>query len=116
MLESHDFDNPWRPIYEWPMTATWLGASAITLAVTKALPVPTRFGVATALFCAGMGALRARQAWMRNQDTSRVRLAEKQFIDIPTIIREGRNAQRAASCGSARGSSGRTSRRAACTR
>jgi conjugal transfer pilus assembly protein TraD len=40
-----------------------------------------------------MGALRAQAGWMRNQDTSRVRLAEKQFIDIPTIIREGRNAQ-----------------------
>lgn len=92
MLETHDFDNPWRKVYEWPMTVTWLGASALTLAVTKTLPVPTRFGVATSLLCAGLGAYRATQAWKRSQDTTRVRLAEKQFIDIPAMIDLARHA------------------------
>lgn len=92
MLETHDFDNPWRKVYEWPMTATWLGASALSLAVTKTLPVPTRFGVATSLLCAGLGAYRATQAWKRSQDTTRVRLAEKQFIDIPAMIDLARQA------------------------
>ncbi|HMV16850.1 MAG TPA: hypothetical protein PKD65_14940, partial [Nitrospira sp.] len=94
MIGSHDFDNPWRKVYEWPMTATWLGASALTLAVTRTLPVPTRFGVATSLLCAGLGAYRATQAWKRSQDTTRVRLAEKQFIDIPAMIDLARHAHR----------------------
>ena len=97
MLETYDFDNPWRKVYEWPMTAAWIGASALTLGVTKTLPVPTRFGVATSLLCAGLGAYRATQAWKRSQDTTRVRLAEKQFIDIPAMIELARRAQGKAS-------------------
>jgi conjugal transfer pilus assembly protein TraD len=94
MLESHDFDNPWRKVYEWPMTATWLGASALALAVTRTLPVPTRVGVVTSLLCAGLGAVRATQAWRRSQDTSRIHLVEKQFIDIPEMIEVARKATR----------------------
>jgi len=93
MLESHDFDNPWRAVYEWPMAATWLGASALTLAVTKTLPVPTRFGIMTSLLCTSIGAYRALQAWKRSQDKARIRLSEKQFIDIPTMIEVARKAQ-----------------------
>jgi len=103
MLETYDFDNPWRKVYEWPMTAAWLGASALTLAVTKTLPVPTRFGVAASLLCAGLGAYRATQAWKRSQDTTRVRLAEKQFIDIPAMIELARRAQGKASLWLGRG-------------
>lgn len=103
MLETYDFDNPWRKVYEWPMTAAWLGASALTLAVTKTLPVPTRFGVATSLLCAGLGAYRATQAWKRTQDTTRVRLAEKQFIDILAMIELARRAQGKASLWLGRG-------------
>ena len=94
MLESQDFDNPWRKVYEWPMTATWLGASALALAVTRTLPVPTRVGVVTSLLCAGLGAVRATQAWRRGQDTSRIHLVEKQFIDIPGMIEVARKATR----------------------
>jgi len=94
MLESQDFDNPWRKVYEWPMTATWFGASALTLAVTQTLPVPTRVGVVTSLLCAGLGAVRATQAWRRSQDTSRIHLVEKQFIDIPGMIEVARKATR----------------------
>jgi conjugal transfer pilus assembly protein TraD len=92
MLESHDFDNPWRNVYEWPMAATWLGASALTLAVTKTLPVPTRFGVMTSLLCTSIGAYRALQAWKRSQDKARIRLSEKQFIDIPELLKTARKA------------------------
>lgn len=94
MREPFDFDNPWRKIYEWPMTYTWLGASALTLAVTKTLPVPTRFGVVTSLVCAGLGAVRATQAWKRSQDATRIRLAEKQFIEIPKMIEVAQKAYR----------------------
>jgi conjugal transfer pilus assembly protein TraD len=87
VIETHDFDNPWRRIYEWPMTIAWIGASALTLAVTKTLPVPSRFGVATSLICTGLGLYRATQAWKRSQDASRIHLAEKEFIDIPTMLK-----------------------------
>lgn len=87
MAESHDFDNPWRKIYEWHMTATWIGASALTLAVTKSLPIPTRFGVVTAILCAAIGSLRVVQAWHRANDAARIRASDKQFIDIPQIIK-----------------------------
>ena len=94
MFESQDFDNPWRKVYEWPMTATWFGASALAIAVTRTLPVPTRVGVVTSLLCAGLGAVRATQAWRRSQDTSRIHLVEKQFIDIPGMIVVARKATR----------------------
>jgi conjugal transfer pilus assembly protein TraD len=92
MLESHDFDNPWRKVYEWSMAVTWLGASALTLAVTKTLPVPTRFGVITSLLCTGIGAYRAAQAWKRSQDKTRIRLSEKQFIEIPDLLKIAKKA------------------------
>ncbi len=87
MLDTYDFDNPWRKIYEWPMMAAWIAASALTLVVIKTLPVPSRFGVATSLICTGAGAFRAAQAWKRSQDANRIRLAEKEFISIPEIVR-----------------------------
>lgn len=92
MLDSHDFDNPWRRVYEWPMAATWMGASALTLAVTKTLPVPTRFGVLTSLLCTGFAAYRSIQAWRRSQDKTRIRLTEKQFIEVPELLRIARRA------------------------
>ncbi len=92
MLDSHDFDNPWRKVYEWPMAATWMGASALTLAVTKTLPVPTRFGVLTSLLCTGFAAYRCAQAWRRSQDNTRIRLTEKQFIEIPELLKIAKRA------------------------
>ena len=92
MLDSHDFDNPWRRVYEWPMAATWMGASALTLAVTKTLPVPTRFGVLTSLLCTGFAAYRCVQAWRRSQDKTRIRLTEKQFIEIPELLKIAKRA------------------------
>ncbi len=92
MLDTYDFDNPWRKVYEWPMAATWWVASALTLAVTKTLPVPIGFGIATSLLCTGVGTYRMLQAWMRSRDRARIRLSEKQFIDVPEIIRLAKKA------------------------
>ncbi|MDX9943177.1 MAG: conjugative transfer system coupling protein TraD [Azonexus sp.] len=74
------------------MAATWMGASALTLAVTKTLPVPTRFGVLTSLFCTGFAAYRSIQAWRRSQDKTRIRLTEKQFIEVPELLKIARRA------------------------
>ncbi len=87
MADSYDFDYPWRPIYEWQMTGVWLGAAGLMLAVTKTFPVPTRMGVTATLFCVFIGGARALQAWRRSQDSNRIRLAEKQFVQIPEMIR-----------------------------
>jgi conjugal transfer pilus assembly protein TraD len=92
VLDSHDFDNPWRKVYEWPMAATWIGASALTLAVTTTLPVPTRFGVLTSLLCTGFAAYRSVQAWRRSQDKTRIRLTDKQFIEVPELLKIARRA------------------------
>lgn len=69
-----------------------MGASALTLAVTKTLPVPTRFGVLTSLLCTGFAAYRSIQAWRRSQDKSRIRLTEKQFIEVPELLKIARRA------------------------
>jgi conjugal transfer pilus assembly protein TraD len=74
------------------MAATWMGASALTLAVTKTLPVPTRFGVLTSLLCTGFAAYRSIQAWRRSQDKTRIRLTEKQFIEVPDLLKIARRA------------------------
>lgn len=74
------------------MAATWMGASALTLAVTKTLPVPTRFGVLTSLLCTGFAAFRSIQAWRRSQDKTRIRLTEKQFIEVPELLKIARRA------------------------
>jgi len=69
-----------------------MGASALTLAVTKTLPVPTRFGVLTSLLCTGFAAFRSIQAWRRSQDKTRIRLTEKQFIEVPELLKIARRA------------------------
>lgn len=69
-----------------------MGASALTLAVTKTLPVPTRFGVLTSLLCTGFAAYRSIQAWRRSQDKTRIRLTEKHFIEVPELLKIARRA------------------------
>lgn len=69
-----------------------MGASALTLAVTMTLPVPTRFGVLTSLLCTGFAAYRSIQAWRRSQDKTRIRLTEKQFIEVPELLKIARRA------------------------
>ena len=69
-----------------------MGASALTLTVTKTLPVPTRFGVLTSLLCTGFAAYRSIQAWRLSQDKTRIRLTEKQFIEVPELLKIARRA------------------------
>ncbi len=56
------------------------------------LPVPTRFGVLTSLLCTGFAAYRSIQAWRRSQDKTRIRLTEKQFIEVPELLKIARRA------------------------
>lgn len=86
MNDPHDFSNPWRKIYEWPMAVSWTGASALTLAVAKTLPVPTKAAIATALACAGMGAYRAAQAIKRKNDLARLKYNETEFLDLEEFL------------------------------
>ena len=94
MFESVDFEEPWRPVQEWPMALSWLAASAMTLAVTATLPVPHRAGVLATLGCLGIAAWRTKQALERSQARKRaVEKTRKQFItakDLTTKLKEGR--------------------------
>lgn len=94
MFESVDFEEPWRPVHEWPMALSWLAASAITLAVTATLPVPNKAGVLAAIGCLGVAAWRTKQALERSHARKRaVEKTRKQFItakDLTTKLKEGR--------------------------
>lgn len=94
MFESVDFEEPWRPVHEWPMALSWLAASAITLAVTATLPVPNKAGVLAAIGCLGVAAWRTKQALERGHARKRaVEKTRKQFItakDLTTKLKEGR--------------------------
>ena len=94
MADACDFDYPWRPVYEWQMTVVWFGAAGLMLGVTGTLPVPTRLSAAATLFCLCAGGIRAIQAWRRSQDNSRIRLAERQFVQIGEMIRQANEAAR----------------------
>ena len=71
--------------------ATFLGIDTATRhnlePVSYTHLVPTRMGVTATLFCVFIGGARALQAWRRSQDSNRIRLAEKQFVQIPEMIR-----------------------------
>jgi len=90
--ESLDFDFPWRKVFEGPMAVTWIGASILTLGVTKGLPFPTKFGVVLAITCAGIGAMRTFQAWNKWHDKQRIRESQKEFIYIPEMIEVAKKA------------------------
>ncbi|MFN3957989.1 MAG: conjugative transfer system coupling protein TraD [Tepidimonas ignava] len=94
MFESVDFEEPWRPVHEWPMALSWLAASAMTLAVTATLPVPHRAGVLATLGCLGIAAWRTKQALERSQARKRaVEKTRKQFItpkDLTAKLKDGR--------------------------
>ena len=94
MAEQVDFDNPWRKVYEWKMAATWICASAVTLAVAKTLPVPTRFGVIASLVCAAFGLVRSKDAIDRQHNRDRIKASEVEFITIPEIIKTGQKAMK----------------------
>lgn len=86
MADPHDFSNPWRKIYEWPMAVAWTGASALTLAVASTLPVPTKAAVTMALAMAGMGAYRTVQAIRRKTEVARLSHNQLEFVSLEKFL------------------------------
>lgn len=80
------------------MAGAWAGASALTLAIALVLPVPANVAAAIALACAAAGAYRVKQAWARSAEASKLRTAEKEFIDIPALIRTAQRACARGAC------------------
>lgn len=87
MADTHDFTNPWRAVYEWPMAGAWFGASVVTLVVATALPVPAIMAVGFALATGGMGAWRTLQAIKRREASDRIRFNKQEFIDFDTFVK-----------------------------
>lgn len=88
-MDVHDFDNPWRKIYEWPMAVSWFAASGTTLLLTHTAPVPYHVGIVLSFVCSFFGLLRGVSAWKRSRDINRIYLSGKQFIKLPEMIRVG---------------------------
>lgn len=88
-MDVHDFDNPWRKIYEWPMAVSWFVASGTTLLLTHTAPVPYHIGIVLSFVCSFFGLLRGVSAWKRSRDINRIYLSGKQFIKLPEMIRVG---------------------------
>jgi hypothetical protein len=83
--ELHDFDNPWRPIYEWRQSFAWFAATIGCVLTTVLLPLPPNFGLVMSAICVITGMLRLHHAWERSSDKWRANFAEKEFIDIPAL-------------------------------
>lgn len=91
-MDVHDFDNPWRRIYEWPMAVSWFAASGTTLLLTHFTSVPYHAGIILSLVCSFFGLLRGISAWKRSCDVNRMYQSGKQFIQLPELIRIGKRA------------------------
>lgn len=87
MADPHDFQNPWRTIYEWPMAGAWFGASALTLAVAKILPVPATPAVSMIALSASLGAYRLAQAMQRYADKNRIKVNALDFMGFDDFIK-----------------------------
>ena len=90
--ELLDFDNPWRPIYEWRQAAVWGTATAGCIAAAMLLPLPTSFANVSAVACAVAGLYRTYAAWGRQEAKSKATNTEKQFITIQEVIDHGKHA------------------------
>lgn len=93
MADSHDFSNPWRRIYEWPMAASWFGSSALTLAVAKTLPVPTKLAAGMVLVSAGMGGWRSYQAFKRRSEFDRIKFNQVEFLELEKLVEIAKRAR-----------------------
>ncbi len=93
-MDTHDFDNPWRRIFEWPMAVTWFAASAITLLLAYATPAPYRAGILLSFVCSLFGLYRGISALKRSTDMNRMFLSGQQFIKIPKVIKIGNRSAR----------------------
>ncbi len=91
-MDTQDFDNPWRKIYEWRMAASWFTASVVTLLLVLATPVPYHAGIILSITCSFFGLLRGTAALKRSADLNRIYLTGKQFINFLNIIKTGKKA------------------------
>lgn len=90
--ELLDFDNPWRPIYEWRQAAVWGAATVGCIAAAATLPLPTSFAGVSAIGCAMAGLARTYAAWSRQDAKSKAMDTEKQFISVQEVIDLGKDA------------------------
>ncbi len=90
--ELLDFDNPWRPIYEWRQAMGWGCAAAGCVAAAAALPLPTSFASVSAISCAIIALARTYSAWNRQDAKSKATNTEKRFISIKEVIDNGQKA------------------------
>lgn len=91
-MEFQDFDFPWRKIYEWPMSISWLIAASTILLLIQTLPVPYHIGIIVSLACSCFGLLRGISAWKRSCNINRIFLSGAQFINLLEIIKIGKKA------------------------
>lgn len=92
LVDAYDFDNPWRRIYEWPMSVSWFAASAVTLLLTHTTPVPYYAGIILSFACSIFGLIRGVSALRRSADMNRIYLSGRQFINFSRIEKIGRKA------------------------
>lgn len=96
MKAFYEWESPWRPNYEATMSATWAGAAATTLVMTKYMPIPIpgNFGGMAMLACSAMATYRGIAAWRRYVDTTRLTNYGLQFIGFDEIIKKTKQAQK----------------------
>lgn len=92
--DGHDFDNPWRPVYEGKMAVSWFAAMAGCVASAAYLPLPGSFGMVAASTCGLLGMWRSYTAWERAADKSRALHSTKEFITIPELAKATAEAQK----------------------
>lgn len=90
--ELLDFDNPWRPIYEWRQALGWGCAAGGCIGAAAALPLPTTFASISAISCALVALSRAYVAWNRQDSKSKATNTEKRFITVKEVIEHGQRA------------------------
>ena len=89
MSATQDFENPWRPIYEWRQTAAWFIAAIGTAATTRTIPLPPRLAMIFVLICFGVALYRLRQAWSRVRFKDAARPSDVTFIELEDVLHVG---------------------------
>lgn len=94
MSEILDFDNPWRPIFEWRQAAVWGLATAGCIGASVMMPLPTTFAKISAITCAIISLARSYKAWERQVIKTKATDTSKQFISIKEVIEKGKEASK----------------------
>jgi conjugal transfer pilus assembly protein TraD len=92
--DNFDFENPWRKVYEIPMAASWMGASALTMAAAKMMPLPAKYSMGLAAATAAVGTYRGVQAFKKKRDQRRILSSKVEFITIAEMIKLSRVTQK----------------------